>query len=114
MSDGGLTVLSSGRLLTEARFKVLADVPAELEWFANIGNTSTRRAYENALQDFMGFTGIRQPGEFRIVTRSHVIAWRDDLVSPCSERHDGPPPVGRPLLFVRAPVREQCGDAQPG
>ena len=26
------------------------------------------------------FTGIKQPGEFRIVTRSHVIAWRDDLV----------------------------------
>ena len=29
----------------------------------------------------MRFTGIRQPGEFRIVTRSHVIAWRDDLVA---------------------------------
>ena len=28
----------------------------------------------------MRFTGIKQPGEFRIVTRSHVIAWRDDLV----------------------------------
>jgi len=28
----------------------------------------------------MGFTGIKQPSEFRIVTRSHVIAWRDDLV----------------------------------
>ena len=68
------------RLLTEARFQGLAEVPPELEWFANIDNKSTRRAYENALQDFMGFTGIRQPGEFRIVTRSHVIAWRDDLV----------------------------------
>ena len=28
----------------------------------------------------MRFTGIREPSEFRIVTRSHVIAWRDDLV----------------------------------
>ncbi len=69
-----------GRALTAARFQGLAEVPSELEWFANIDNKSTRRAYENALQDFMGFTGIRQPGEFRIVTRSHVIAWRDDLV----------------------------------
>ena len=69
-----------GRALTAARFQGLSEVPSELEWFANIDNKSTRRAYENALQDFMRFTGIRQPSEFRIVTRSHVIAWRDDLV----------------------------------
>jgi hypothetical protein len=42
-------------------------------------NKSTRRAYENAIQDFMGFTGIAQLEEFRRVTRAHVIAWRDDL-----------------------------------
>ena len=41
--------------------------------------TRPRRAYENALQDFMRFTGIVKPDEFRTVTRSHVIAWRDDL-----------------------------------
>ena len=75
-----LVPISTGRRLTAARFRGLAEVPAELEWFANIDNKSTRRAYENALQDFMGFTGIRAPGEFRIVTRLHVIAWRDDLV----------------------------------
>ena len=68
------------RRLTATRFRGRADVPAELEWFANIDNKSTRRAYEHALQDFMGFTGTRQPGDFRIVTRSHVTAWRDDLV----------------------------------
>src|SRR6201997_5932940 len=27
----------------------------------------------------MGFTGIARPEEFRIVTRAHVIAWREDL-----------------------------------
>ena len=75
-----LQIVETERQLTAARFQGLADVPSELEWFANIDNKSTRRAYENALQDFMGFTGIRQPGEFRIVTRSHVIAWRDALV----------------------------------
>ena len=68
------------RHLTSVRFQGLADVPAELEWFANLGNPSTRRAYENALQDFMRFTGIARPEEFRQVTRAHVIAWRDDLV----------------------------------
>jgi hypothetical protein len=61
------------------RFQKLADVPPEIEWFANITNPSTRRAYEAAIQDFMRFTGINRPKEFRTVTRAHVIAWRDDL-----------------------------------
>ena len=41
--------------------------------------TATRRAYENAIKDFMRFTGIKRPEEFRHVTRAHVIAWRDEL-----------------------------------
>lgn len=68
-----------GRFLTADAFQRLADVPPELEWFANITSPATRRAYENALQDFMRFTGIARPDEFRTVTRAHVIAWRDDL-----------------------------------
>jgi len=32
-----------------------------------------------AVGDFMRFTGIVRPEEFRTVTRAHVIAWRDDL-----------------------------------
>jgi integrase/recombinase XerD len=67
------------RLLTAAEFHRLADVPPEIEWFANIRNRSTKRAYENAIRDFMRFTGIARPEEFRTVTRAHVIAWRDDL-----------------------------------
>jgi len=67
------------RLLTAAEFQQLADVPPEVEWFANIRNPGTRRAYENAIKDFMVFTGIKRPAEFRTVTRAHVIAWRDDL-----------------------------------
>jgi integrase/recombinase XerD len=39
----------------------------------------TRRIYKASIQDFMRFTGIVRPEEFRIVTRAHVIAWRDDL-----------------------------------
>ena len=67
------------RLLTADAFQQLADVPPEFEWFANLGNAHTRRGYERALRDFMRFTGIARPEEFRIVTRAHVIAWRDDL-----------------------------------
>ena len=66
-------------MLTAAEFQKLADVPPEVEWFANLTNAHTRRAYENAVKDFMRFTGIERPEEFRTVTRAHVIAWRDDL-----------------------------------
>jgi integrase/recombinase XerD len=69
----------TNRLLTSAEFQHLAAVPPEVEWFANIRNRSTRRAYETAIQDFMGFAGIGRPEEFRVVTRAHVIAWREDL-----------------------------------
>jgi integrase/recombinase XerD len=65
------------RLLTAAAFHRLAEVPPEIEWFANICNRSTSRAYENAIRDFMQFTGVARPEEFRTVTRAHVIAWRD-------------------------------------
>jgi site-specific recombinase XerD len=68
-----------GRVLTAEEFNRLSDVPPEREWFRNIRNPSTRRAYENAIRDFMRFTGIARSEEFRAVTRAHVIAWRDDL-----------------------------------
>ncbi|PXW83286.1 site-specific recombinase XerD [Nitrosomonas sp. Nm84] len=74
-------ITTNNRALTAKEFQGLADVPPEVEWFANLGNKATRRAYENALKDFMNFTGIQNPGEFRIVTRAHIIAWRDDLLS---------------------------------
>jgi hypothetical protein len=54
-------------------------VPPEIEWFNNITNPGTKRIYKIAVGDFMRFTGILRPDEFRIVTRAHIIAWRDDL-----------------------------------
>src|SRR5580692_10566256 len=67
------------RLLTAAEFQRLAEVPAEAEWFKNIRNPATKRAYEHAIRDFMRFTGIKRPEELRDVTRAHVIAWREEL-----------------------------------
>src|SRR6202167_5141056 len=72
-------IAPADRLLTAAEFHRLADVPPEVEWFANISTPHTRRSYENAVKDFMRFSGIRRPEEFRIVTRAHLIAWRDEL-----------------------------------
>src|SRR5215831_11574594 len=66
--------------LTPVQFQGLADVPPEIEWFANLTNANTRRAYRQDIEDFMGFAGLRRPEAFRDITRAHVIAWRDQLV----------------------------------
>ena len=67
------------RALTAAQLHQLADVPPALTWFANIDNPQTRRAYQGDLMEFMAFTGIERPEQFRIVTRAHLLAWRRDL-----------------------------------
>lgn len=67
------------RRLTAVEFQTLARVPAAVEWFANLDNPRTRRAYQNDLEDFCGFVGLASADEFRVVTRSHVLAWRADL-----------------------------------
>jgi site-specific recombinase XerD len=72
-------VATAKRALTAKEFLDLADVPPEIEWFANITNPQTRRAYQNDLKDFVRFANIRNPEVFRVVTRAHVIAWRKDL-----------------------------------
>jgi site-specific recombinase XerD len=74
------------RVLTAAEFHQLADVPPETEWFANLTNAHTKRAYEEAVKDFVRFTGIGRPEEFRTVTRAHVIAWREDLRGRLTKR----------------------------
>ena len=72
-------VNGQGRALTAAEFCKLADIPPEIEWFANLRNPHTRAAYEHDLRQFQQFVGMTQPEEFRTVTRAHVIAWRKDL-----------------------------------
>lgn len=79
-SEGILIAVRNGeRKLTAREFQSLADVPPEAEWFANIENANTRRAYKNDVEDFMAFAGIRDSHEFRAVKRSHLIAWRKQL-----------------------------------
>jgi len=71
--------LPAERLLTKAEFQTLAQVPPETEWFANLENENTRKAYRGDISAFMRFVGIEHPQEFRSVTRAHVIAWRKQL-----------------------------------
>jgi site-specific recombinase XerD len=88
MTDKATTLARSGlpaaaaapaRALSAPEFQQLGQVPPATEWFANIDNPNTRRAYRNDLQEFMGFVGIAAPAELRLVTRAHVLAWRQDL-----------------------------------
>ncbi|SEI60129.1 Site-specific recombinase XerD [Azotobacter beijerinckii] len=67
------------RRLTAAEFQDLARVPAAAEWFANLDNPRTRRAYRGDLEDFCAFVGLQAPEQFREVTRAHVLAWRKHL-----------------------------------
>ena len=51
-------VSGQGRALTAAEFCKLADIPPEIEWFANLRNPHARLAYENDLREFRQFVGI--------------------------------------------------------
>jgi integrase/recombinase XerD len=77
--SSGLVVETKERLLTAVEFQNLASVPPEVEWFVNIENANTQRAYRNDVREFMRFAGIQQAEEFRMVKRSHLIAWRKQL-----------------------------------
>lgn len=84
------------RNLTAAEFQGLSDMPPELEWFANINNEQTRRAYKTDVTEFSSFIGIQSPEELRLVTRAHVIAWREQL----DTREMAPSTVRRKLSAI--------------
>ena len=94
----------SGRLLTSEEFKGLAAVPPEIEWFANIENANTRRAYKVDVRGFMEFCGIQRPEEFRLVSRSHIIAWRGKL----KDSGSGPTTIRRKLSALSSLFDHLC------
>ena len=124
MNDNQLPteIAPTDRRLTAAEFHGLAEVPPEFEWFENLKNPGTKRIYKNAIRDFMRFTGIVRPEEFRIVSRAHVIAWRDDLerrqIGRATKRNSGrvhsPEPAGRIVVALRVSLRQERGPEQPG
>ncbi len=92
------------RRLTAAEFRGLSEVTPEVEWFANIDNKRTRRAYKIDVADFQSFVGIHRPKEFRVVTRSHVIAWRKSL----EQRQLFPSTIRRKLAAVSSLFQHLC------
>ena len=103
----GIVPTDTGRALTAPEFQGLAEMPAELEWFANIDNPRTRRAYRIDVADFMAFVSIQRPEEFRIVTRAHFIAWRRDLRGTRAFCTHHPPQALGLVFVVRPSVRFQ-------
>lgn len=105
-----------GRLLTAEQFQALAVVPPESEWFANIRNPRTRRAYRMDIGQFKAFLGISSSDDFRTVTRAHVIAWRGELASRVIQDGDGrvlrvglsPATIRRKLSAVSALFDDLC------
>lgn len=95
---------SESRKLTQADFHRLADVPPELEWFANITNPKTKRAYKIDIEDFTGFVGIKRPEEMRTVTRAHIIAWRTTL----EQRSLAPSTIRRKLSAIASLFDHLC------
>jgi integrase/recombinase XerD len=77
--EGSMALDASPRMLINPAMRLLADVPPEIDWFNNLDNPRTRRAYQIDLQDFMSFVGIALPEEFRLVRRSMILAWRASL-----------------------------------
>lgn len=105
MTLGVLQLIEAGeRTLTAAEFQSLADVPPEVEWFANIENPNTRRAYQNDVKQFMRFAGIVRADEFRIVKRAHLIAWRKELEGRALE----PSTIRRKLSAVASLYDHLC------
>ncbi len=97
-------VAASNRMLTREEFQGLADLPPETEWFANIRNPNTRRAYGHDVREFAEFVGIEKPEEFRIVTRAHIIAWRKTLES----RELAPATIRRKLSALSSLFDDLC------
>jgi integrase/recombinase XerD len=84
--------------------RALAEVPPEREWVQHLPNVKTRAAYTLDIHDFMRFIGIARPEDFRLVTRAHVIAWRDD----CTRRALAPATVCRKLSALSSLYQYLC------
>jgi hypothetical protein len=91
------TPVSQG-VLTRKEFHTLADVLPELEWFANIDNARTRRAYHIDLKDFMRFVGILNPSDRRMVTPGASDRLAQGLGTASAGWGHGPQKTRRPFL----------------
>lgn len=68
--------VTSPATFTTDQFQTPAQISPALEWFANLPNLNTRRAYRRHITDFQAYVGLRRPEQFREITHAHVNVWR--------------------------------------
>jgi site-specific recombinase XerD len=85
-------------------FSALADIPPEVEWFANLDNASTKKAYARDGKEFMAFALVSTPAQLRQVSRAHVIAWRKQLEG----RGCGEATIRRKLAALSSLFKKLC------
>lgn len=70
MNKRTTVVQATQNRLSEVQFQQLHAMPATVEWFANINNPQTSRAYQGNIADFCSFVGIHvhEPAQFQAVT----------------------------------------------
>jgi hypothetical protein len=102
---GSMAVSSAERRLSRTEFQGLGEMPPELEWFANLDNARTRRAYRLDVQEFTAFAGVERPEEMRQghPGSSHRLAKRPRAPGLGQELH--PQKAGRGRLPFRPPLR---------
>ncbi|PTY04533.1 integrase [Opitutaceae bacterium EW11] len=89
MDESRSEIALRGRaLLTSDAFQRLRECPPEVEWLGNFTNENTREAYRRDIAEFVAFLGIQSSDDWKLVTRPHVIAWRDSMAgnSPATIR----------------------------
>jgi hypothetical protein len=81
----GIALEPEGKRLSRAEFQGLSDMPPELEWFANLDNPHTRRAYRNDVKEFTAFAGVERREEMRKRVAWHRVFALDVLLSLAME-----------------------------
>ncbi len=67
-------------LIHQPKLKMLAEIPQESVWLANFISDRTRKTYQNAIREFIGFHQIQTSDELYEIDQAHVIAYRDVLI----------------------------------
>jgi len=94
--------------LDDEAYPRLAETP-EIEWFANLTNANTQRAYRSDVRGFMAFLGVAKPEELRRVRRPHVIG----AEVPRGSARDCAAEAGSRIVVVRPPLRSERGRREP-
>ena len=88
--------------LTASQFQTFAAILPELEWFANLANPNTRRAYRQDIQDFIPLRACSARNTLANDTIRRKLAALSSLYAYLCERHAV---LHNPVVGVKRPRR---------